>query len=423
MRHIRGLIQLSPLSIRVLLSALLLLSAIAFVFDQSPYFPRVVSTGSYLETSSRMNGRADVRGVDTGQVIFDRSVLTGGHGVPPPDSPMHESGCDKEGGKVSILTNHGWGVDIGGVVGAVRKAWLLGEPIQIRIAQLVHPGGRPVAPEGQVPWWHYTVGYTKVKADHYAKMGSGPRPAAPGVPSFVSSAPAVCTNKDLSCFFKPIPCRPHHGFPAFRAAMEASPGGPDGWFALFETRRQLLVPHDWLQREVNRRVALVPVVPGQCAVLHVRRSDTSLNRGWGNMANQSAPPQFRFIPLSEYIESGNKQAQQLNITTIFTITDDASVVDELNALTESQTMGRTVVFLRRKRFRGAEGGWENHFPSGSALEEVLTIMTIEAVVKRCILWIGTKSSFSKFLTAGIDPPIQYLWLSTKPRAAQTRAAF
>jgi hypothetical protein len=41
-------------------------------------------------------------------------------------------------------------------------------------------------------------------------------------------------------------------------------------------------------------------------------------------------------------------------------------------------------------------------------------LTIEAIVKRCVLWIGTRSSFSKFLTAGNNPPIQYVWLSTKP---------
>jgi len=415
----RGLVHaLSPKKVQ---AVLLLCSCVMFLmYNKGEILTSRVGSSGAVDTAAALlfkrshgNGGADIRAIDTGYVVFETSALTGGIGTPP-RTPMHGSMCEKKQGMGIVLSNHGWGVDIGHLLGVTRSAWAKGEPIHIRVAQLVHPGGQPVAPEGVVPWWHYSVGYLKVKADHYAKSGSGPRPAKPGEPAYMYTAPPVCANKDLSCFFKPIPCTPPDGFAAFRSAMDVLPGGLKGWLALFETRQRLLVPHKWLQLEVDRRVALVPVVSGQCAVLHVRRSDTSLNHGWGNMANQSAPSQFRFIPVAEYLETGGEKAQSLNITTIFTITDDASAIDELNALNESQTSGRAIVYLKRKRFRGAEGGWENHFPSGSALEEVLTILTIEAIVKRCILWIGTKSSFSKFLTAGNNPPIQYVWLSTKP---------
>jgi len=147
------------------------------MYNKGATTPRIGSDGvvdtasALLSKRSHVTGGADIRGVDTGPVIFETSALTGGRGTPP-STPMHGSTCEKKQGKGIVLSNHGWGVDIGQLLGATRSAWAKGEPIHIRVAQFVHPGGQPVVPEGLVPWWHYSVGYLKVKADHYTKMGS-----------------------------------------------------------------------------------------------------------------------------------------------------------------------------------------------------------------------------------------------------------
>ena len=39
--------------------------------------------------------------------------------------------------------------------------------------------------------------------------------------------------------------------------------------------------------------------------------------------------------------------------------------------------------FNRTRFRGNEGGWENHFPSGDPKTEVVTLLSIYRAVTHC----------------------------------------
>lgn len=199
--------------------------------------------------------------------------------------------------------------------------------------------------------WHYSVGYIARKKAKFQSDTEGI--------NYHYDLPPVCEARDLSCFFQPLPCAPQDGFEAYAAAVKGLPPSD----AAAETRRRVLVPHPWLAKEVKRRVDLVPVNDNQCAILHVRRSDTQLNRG--RQATADRKVLYKVIKVSDFLNAAQPHLQKRpEVSTIFMITDDQTVVDELSELTPNDLHGRRFVYLDRKRFRGTEGGWENHFPSG-----------------------------------------------------------
>jgi len=55
----------------------------------------------------------------------------------------------------------------------------------------------------RVDYWHYSVGYPVKKKVRFEDIG----PTVAATPYVYTAAP-VCKNKDLSCYFKPVPCSP-----------------------------------------------------------------------------------------------------------------------------------------------------------------------------------------------------------------------
>jgi hypothetical protein len=116
-----------------------------------------------------------------------------------------------------------------------------------------------------------------------------------------------------------------------------------------------------------------------------------LNYGWGN---SSKTPLFRYVPVDEYIARGRYSFLRLGIKTVFVATDSSDVIDEISQRDDAWKY----VWIDRPRFKSTEGGWENHFPSNDRFTEVLHILTIEGVARMCSLWLGTRSSFARYMT-------------------------
>jgi hypothetical protein len=97
---------------------------------------------------------------------------------------------------------------------------------------------------GGVDYWHYSVGYIEEK---YAR---GQKQSELQAVSYVYTAPPVCKNKDLSCYFQPIPCSP--------------PGGRDAWIA-----KTAGMSHGDLMYAARQEVSMVGwlVVPSWSAVV------------------------------------------------------------------------------------------------------------------------------------------------------------
>ena len=102
-------------------------------------------------------------------------------------------------------------------------------------------------------------------------------------------------------------------------------------------------------------------------MLHVRRSDTLLNKGWGG----TGPPLYKNVSLSEYLDHAREYLDLRNISNLILMTDSSVAIDETKAFTEFDWH-----YLNRTRFKGSEGGWENHFPSGSRETEVIDVLAL-----------------------------------------------
>eukprot|EP01041_Mallomonas_annulata_P010758 gene10758-22477_t len=83
-----------------------------------------------------------------------------------------------------------------------------------------------------------------------------------------------------------------------------------------------------------------------------------------------------------------------------------SLMDALGIHTEHPDVcnGLTWRYIKKKRWIGAEGGWENPFPSGNATEEFYIIQTEMALAQSCIASIIGDSGYAwllqRYLTCG-----------------------
>jgi hypothetical protein len=65
---------------------------------------------------------------------------------------------------------------------------------------------------------------------------------------------------------------------------------------------------------------------------------------------------------------------------ILLLTDDQNAIDEAHR----DYPNKNWMYFNRTHFRGTEGGWENHFPSGDPkTAEVVTLLSIYRAVRYC----------------------------------------
>ena len=257
-----------------------------------------------------------------------------------------------------ILTSHGMGVDLMLVVTQVLIAFKSGRAFRLQSE----------SPKG----WHYSRG--------------------------------VCAALDLTCFFETthLPCTPNaERVPAHRIALVAA-SRDDAMLYITRSTARLRLAIDKRTAEVG----LNPSVP--CAVVHVRRSDVTLNKGWGQFGNKSAPSLFRYIPLEEYLTTSEWKLKELGVKELLLMTDDKTAIEEVDGVGSSNVLAAWRSkwrWVKRERFRGSEGGWENHFPSGDRFEEAATVLALREMAHRCKAWVGTRSSFGQFMRLGMNPPL------------------
>mmetsp|Transcript_32256 Transcript_32256/g.97220 ORF Transcript_32256/g.97220 Transcript_32256/m.97220 type:complete len:215 (-) Transcript_32256:1170-1814(-) len=152
----------------------------------------------------RSRGVGSVTAISTGPVVFTVAEINGG--VTPHPTPMLEPGCRERVANMSNpplnaeLTNHGWGVDIVAVLGRMRDAWRERKPNWVEMPLRVWGEESKTS---RVDYWHYSLGYPVKKKVRFEDIG----PTVAATPYVYTAAP-VCKNKDLSCYFKPVPCSP-----------------------------------------------------------------------------------------------------------------------------------------------------------------------------------------------------------------------
>ena len=110
-----------------------------------------------------------------------------------------------------------------------------------------------------------------------------------------------------------------------------------------------------------------------CAVVHVRRGD-------------AVTEDRRYMPLLSYIREGRPMLDAMDIRTVLLLSDSQAVIDEATECVKNITGpcgGITFRYVAKKRWYGAEGGWQSHFPSGSPRTELRNVHLEFALSNQC----------------------------------------
>lgn len=187
----------------------------------------------------------------------------------------------------------------------------------------------------------------------------------------------VCPERNMRCYFLPFGTCP----PKPSEAFEGQFYGRIRKDYRISTNRILYDfltrQRTWVRKAVYDFVQSIDL-PTPCTVVHVRRGDIVLHE------NESR----RYIPLEEYMEASK------NITkTVLLLTDDDNAIKEA----QFKYPNHTWVYSKKARFKGKEGGWENHFPSGDPKYETIELLATFRLAQKCKVFIHGVSRLSNLI--------------------------
>jgi Alpha-(1,6)-fucosyltransferase N- and catalytic domains len=238
------------------------------------------------------------------------------------------------------MWNSGWGADLSNVVDGIQFAHRNNKPFEISTDD--------------------TVGW------HYAAKKDGSKP--------------TCPQKNLQCYFlNTTRCDTHKRPINPRQSFLAGPW--PGFHKTMDYVEYLVRPQTWLRKRVYEFSK--PYRLGRpCAVLHVRRGDVVL----------LDPTPRRYHAIEEYMEESHSVTQN-----ILLLTDDHNAIGE--ALYKYPQY--RWVYLNRTRYKGPEGGWEEHIPSDSPEQEVVALLSGIRLARTCDKLIHSKSNLADYIYAAM----------------------
>jgi hypothetical protein len=278
----------------------------------------------------------------------------------------------------------------------LRKMWSDGFASDLRnlmdgLVQALQ-SGVPFTPDA-TPW-------------HYAALQDHSRPACSSdlAPTYLRG------DVTPSCFFLPLSnCVNRHDIVKDRGIVNYANGRPPSFVKNGHLFQFILRPRQWVRRQVfmrshdlrqqllealhdsdaeagtaaaaGRRSSNRVLRPG-CTVVHVRRGDVVLG-------NSRSTSRRAYRPLADYL-------LHVRTHTVLLLTDDADAIEESQ---QQQFANYTFVYWNRTRYRGSEGGWEEHLPSRDPLEEMAVLLGTFDVVPLCLALVHTASNFGQLLYA------------------------
>jgi hypothetical protein len=194
----------------------------------------------------------------------------------------------------------------------------------------------------------------------YATLPGGPKPVCPLRSEYcyllnISNCPPV--REDL-----------YDGIPYHNIRYT-----PYTWYYEFVTRQQT-----WLRKEVYDYYKAHFQLTLPCSAIHVRRSDVALE---GKHSR-------RYFPIEAYMNA----SYELD-SNVLLLTDDQNAIPEAKA----KFPGTNWMYEERQRHKGAEGGWQNPFPSGDAKYEVIVLLSSFKAVQHCRKLVRSSSNFGWLL--------------------------
>ena len=271
------------------------------------------------------------------------------------------------------MASSGWGYDFTSLADALWIGMVENRPVQMILTGL--SGAKPGV-------WHY------------AGMKDGSKPICPSTDMYcymlsMTNCAAKKDKKDIIGLNRelkylsgpPIVHQPKASTHSTKAnnflIQQGEAHKKKPWIIEYETRVQT-----WLRKEIYEYYTNRIQMQTPCTVLHVRRSDI---KGHG---------QRKYHPIKHYIDKIGDNLHQ----NILLLTDDQNAIEEA----ESQYPDQNWMYFNRTRFRGTEGGWENHFPSGDPKTETVTLLSIFRAVRQCDSISMQKGNFAHFLVMNMD---------------------
>jgi len=249
------------------------------------------------------------------------------------------SNCDNMVTKMMWCS--GFGADMSNVVDGLAYSFQSGNPFQITMK------------EGEK--WHY--------AAYKEHLRNGREP--------------VCPSADMFCYFLPIGvCAPRNytnGFIADDHSLH------DNWLTEYATR-----PQQWLRHRIFNYIAknathMLMEKDEDCAVVHIRRTDVVLHGAASR----------KYFAVEDYLKE-LKENNFTHIKNILLFTDDATAIDEAHEFHPEYNW----MYLKKKRHRGSEGGWENQIPGDSPADEMVAMLSEFRLAQQCDIFVHTSSTFS-----------------------------
>jgi hypothetical protein len=282
----------------------------------------------------------------------------------------------------------------------LRKMWSDGFASDLRnlmdgLVQALQ-SGVPFTPDA-TPW-------------HYAALQDHSRPAC------LSDLAPTYLRGDVtpSCFFLPLSnCVNRRDIVKDRGIVTYADGRPPSFVKNGHLLQFILRPRQWVRRHVFRRShdlrqqllealqdsnvtdaagTAAAAAAGRrsrnrallqgCTVVHVRRGDVVLG-------NSRSTSRRKYRPLADYL-------LHVRTRTVLLLTDDSDAIAESR---QQAFANYTFVSWNRTRYRGSEGGWEEHLPSRDPLEEMAVLLGTFDVVPLCHAIVHTASNFGQLLYA------------------------
>ncbi|KAG7372743.1 hypothetical protein IV203_018886 [Nitzschia inconspicua] len=164
------------------------------------------------------------------------------------------------------------------------------------------------------------------------------------------------------------------------------------WIFEYATR-----PQTWLWRKVYEYTQTRLNLTTPCMVMHVRRAD---------VIHHSDGFARRYFSIAEYVNASKRadiispydDDDKVAPPNIFLITDDANAIGE--ALTEFPTYNW--MYIRRKRYKADEGGWEEQTPSRDYVFEMTTLLSILELAPQCSAIVHGQSSFADLVIRSME---------------------
>ena len=118
----------------------------------------------------------------------------------------------------------------------------------------------------------------------------------------------------------------------------------------------------------------------KCAAIHIRRTDVVLHKQHSR----------KYFSVQEYLDKLKAADDGSDVKNIYLFTDDANAIDEALKFHSDYNW----MYLKKKRHRGSEGGWENQLPGDSPTEEVIAMLAEFRLAQECDFFVHTKSAYA-----------------------------